>query len=75
VCVRKNTIAKQLLSSDEMIKAIDWNMVLLFGGGNGGLVLSLGIESSSSIVPWIDTCVMRTSLTLRIYYTLSLSLS
>ena len=74
MCVRKNTIAKQLLSSDEMTKAIDWNMVLLFGGGNGGLVLSLGIESSS-IVPWIDTCVMRTSLTLRIYYTLSLSLS
>jgi di/tricarboxylate transporter len=73
VCVRKNTIAKQLLSSDEMTKAIDWNMVLLFGGGNGGLVLSLGIESSS-IFPWIDTCVMRTSLTLRIYYTLSLSL-
>jgi len=34
-----------------MTKAIDWNMALLFG--DGGLVLSLGIESSG-IVPWID---------------------
>ena len=37
-----------------MTKAIDWNMVLLFGDGNGGLVLSLGTESSG-IVPLIDT--------------------
>ena len=37
---RRNT---QLLKWDEMTKAVDWNIVILFGGG---LALGLGIESS-----------------------------
>lgn len=38
-----------LLTGDEMIKAIDWNIVALFGGG---LVLGLGMESSG-LATWI----------------------
>jgi solute carrier family 13 (sodium-dependent dicarboxylate transporter), member 2/3/5 len=38
-----------LLSADEMIKAVDWNIVALFGGG---LVLGLGMESSG-LATWI----------------------
>jgi solute carrier family 13 (sodium-dependent dicarboxylate transporter), member 2/3/5 len=38
-----NTTTSPLLSWNEMLKAIDWNIVFLFGGG---LVLGLGIESS-----------------------------
>ena len=43
---RRNT---QLLTWDEMTRAVDWNIVLLFGGG---LVLGLGIESSG-LSSWI----------------------
>jgi sodium-dependent dicarboxylate transporter 2/3/5 len=43
---RQNT---QLLTWDEMTRAVDWNIVLLFGGG---LVLGLGIESSG-LSSWI----------------------
>jgi di/tricarboxylate transporter len=32
-----------------MTKAVDWNIVALFGGG---LVLGLGMESSSCYVDW-----------------------
>ena len=39
----------QLLSWEEMTKAADWNVVLLFGGG---LVLGLGIENSG-LVEWM----------------------
>jgi solute carrier family 13 (sodium-dependent dicarboxylate transporter), member 2/3/5 len=39
----------QLLTGDEMIKAVDWNIVALFGGG---LVLGLGMESSG-LAMWI----------------------
>jgi solute carrier family 13 (sodium-dependent dicarboxylate transporter), member 2/3/5 len=38
-----------LLTGDEMIKAIDWNIVALF---DGGLVLGLGMESSG-LATWI----------------------
>lgn len=38
-----------LLRGDEMIKAVDWNIVALFGGG---LVLGLGMESSG-LAMWI----------------------
>ena len=38
-----------LLTRDEMIKAVDWNIVALFGGG---LVLGLGMESSG-LATWI----------------------
>jgi solute carrier family 13 (sodium-dependent dicarboxylate transporter), member 2/3/5 len=38
-----------LLTGDEMIKAVDWNIVALFGGG---LVLGLGMESSG-LATWI----------------------
>ncbi|MDQ4056102.1 MAG: hypothetical protein M3156_01645 [Thermoproteota archaeon] len=37
-----------------MTKAIDWNMVLLFG--DGSLILSLGIETRV-LVSWIGTQV------------------
>ena len=43
---KRNT---HLLTGDEMIKAIDWNIVALFGGG---LVLGLGMESSG-LATWI----------------------
>ena len=43
---RRNT---QLLTWDEMTRAVDWNIVLMFGGG---LVLGLGIESSG-LSSWI----------------------
>jgi solute carrier family 13 (sodium-dependent dicarboxylate transporter), member 2/3/5 len=43
---KKNT---RLLTGDEMIKAVDWNIVALFGGG---LVLGLGMESSG-LATWI----------------------
>ena len=43
---RRNT---QLLTWDEMTRAVDWNIVILFGGG---LVLGLGIESSG-LASWI----------------------
>jgi len=43
------TITYPLLSWNEMLKAIDWNIVFLFGGG---LVLGLGIESSG-LALWI----------------------
>jgi solute carrier family 13 (sodium-dependent dicarboxylate transporter), member 2/3/5 len=36
-------IRQPILSWNEMLKAIDWNIIFLFGGG---LVLGLGIESS-----------------------------
>ena len=54
----------QLLSWEEMTKAADWNVVLLFGGGlglglgieNSGLVEWMGAEISSNLVsdftPW-----------------------
>ena len=38
-----------LLTMEEMIKAVDWNIVALFGGG---LVLGLGMESSG-LATWI----------------------
>jgi sodium-dependent dicarboxylate transporter 2/3/5 len=38
-----------LLSWNEMLKAIDWNIIFLFGGG---LVLGIGIESSG-LASWI----------------------
>jgi solute carrier family 13 (sodium-dependent dicarboxylate transporter), member 2/3/5 len=38
-----------ILSWNEMLKAIDWNIIFLFGGG---LVLGLGIESSG-LASWI----------------------
>jgi sodium-dependent dicarboxylate transporter 2/3/5 len=44
-----NTTTSPLLSWNEMLKAIDWNIVFLFGGG---LVLGLGIESSG-LALWI----------------------
>jgi solute carrier family 13 (sodium-dependent dicarboxylate transporter), member 2/3/5 len=44
-----NTASYPLLSWNEMLKAIDWNIVFLFGGG---LVLGLGIESSG-LALWI----------------------
>jgi di/tricarboxylate transporter len=37
-----------------MTKAIDWNMVLLFG--NGSIILSLGMETRG-LVSWIGTLV------------------
>ncbi len=40
-----------LLKWDEMAKAVDWNIVILFGGG---LVLGLGMESSG-LATWIST--------------------
>ena len=43
------TTTYPLLSWNEMLKAIDWNIVFLFGGG---LVLGLGIESSG-LALWI----------------------
>jgi solute carrier family 13 (sodium-dependent dicarboxylate transporter), member 2/3/5 len=43
------TTNSPLLSWNEMLKAIDWNIVFLFGGG---LVLGLGIESSG-LALWI----------------------
>ena len=43
------TITYPLLSWNEMLKAIDWNIVFLFGGG---LVLGLGIESSG-LALWV----------------------
>jgi sodium-dependent dicarboxylate transporter 2/3/5 len=43
---RKNT---QLMNWDEMVNAVDWNIVILFGGG---LVLGLGIESSG-LAAWM----------------------
>jgi sodium-dependent dicarboxylate transporter 2/3/5 len=43
---KRNT---HLLSGEEMIKAVDWNIVALFGGG---LVLGLGMESSG-LATWI----------------------
>ena len=43
------TITYPLLSWSEMLKAIDWNIVFLFGGG---LVLGLGIENSG-LALWI----------------------
>lgn len=39
----------QLLTWDEMTRAVDWNVVILFGGG---LVLGLGVESSG-LASWI----------------------
>lgn len=39
----KSTAIRPILSWDEMLKAIDWNIIFLFGGG---LVLGLGIENS-----------------------------
>jgi sodium-dependent dicarboxylate transporter 2/3/5 len=45
----KITTTSPLLSWNEMLKAIDWNIVFLFGGG---LVLGLGIESSG-LALWI----------------------
>jgi solute carrier family 13 (sodium-dependent dicarboxylate transporter), member 2/3/5 len=42
-------ITYPLLSWNEMLKAIDWNIVFLFGGG---LVLGLGIESSG-LALWV----------------------
>ncbi len=44
-----DTTTYPLLSWNEMLKAIDWNIVFLFGGG---LVLGLGIESSG-LALWI----------------------
>jgi solute carrier family 13 (sodium-dependent dicarboxylate transporter), member 2/3/5 len=44
-----DTTTFPLLSWNEMLKAIDWNIVFLFGGG---LVLGLGIESSG-LALWI----------------------
>jgi len=38
-----------ILRWSEMLKAIDWNIIFLFGGG---LVLGLGIESSG-LASWI----------------------
>nr|MDQ3971759.1 SLC13 family permease [Thermoproteota archaeon] len=43
------TTTYPLLSWNEMLKSIDWNIVFLFGGG---LVLGLGIESSG-LALWI----------------------
>jgi solute carrier family 13 (sodium-dependent dicarboxylate transporter), member 2/3/5 len=43
---KRNT---HLLSGHEMIKAVDWNIVALFGGG---LVLGLGMETSG-LATWI----------------------
>jgi solute carrier family 13 (sodium-dependent dicarboxylate transporter), member 2/3/5 len=43
---KRNT---HLLTGHEMIKAVDWNIVALFGGG---LVLGLGMESSG-LATWI----------------------
>jgi solute carrier family 13 (sodium-dependent dicarboxylate transporter), member 2/3/5 len=43
---KRNT---RLLTGDEMIKAVDWNIVALFGGG---LVLGLGMETSG-LATWI----------------------
>jgi sodium-dependent dicarboxylate transporter 2/3/5 len=40
---------EQLLTWDEMTRAVDWNVVILFGGG---LVLGLGVESSG-LASWI----------------------
>jgi solute carrier family 13 (sodium-dependent dicarboxylate transporter), member 2/3/5 len=47
--VTTTSITYPLLSWNEMLKAIDWNIVFLFGGG---LVLGLGIESSG-LALWI----------------------
>lgn len=49
VIEEKITTTSPLLSWNEMLKAIDWNIVFLFGGG---LVLGLGIESSG-LALWI----------------------
>lgn len=49
VIEEKITTNSPLLSWNEMLKAIDWNIVFLFGGG---LVLGLGIESSG-LALWI----------------------
>src|ERR671914_1972212 len=46
---KNTTTTYPLLSWNEMLKAIDWNIVFLFGGG---LVLGLGIESSG-LALWI----------------------
>jgi sodium-dependent dicarboxylate transporter 2/3/5 len=48
------TITYPLLSWNEMLKAIDWNIVFLFGGG---LVLGLGIESSG-LALWIGNQIL-----------------
>jgi solute carrier family 13 (sodium-dependent dicarboxylate transporter), member 2/3/5 len=47
--ITNTTTSYPLLSWNEMLKAIDWNIVFLFGGG---LVLGLGIESSG-LALWI----------------------
>ena len=47
--ITNTTTTYPLLSWNEMLKAIDWNIVFLFGGG---LVLGLGIESSG-LALWI----------------------
>jgi len=45
------TSLQPILNWSEMLKAIDWNIIFLFGGG---LVLGLGIESSG-LAPWFGT--------------------
>jgi solute carrier family 13 (sodium-dependent dicarboxylate transporter), member 2/3/5 len=42
-----------LLSLGEMTRAIDWNVIILFGGG---LTLGLGIESSG-LADWISVII------------------
>jgi solute carrier family 13 (sodium-dependent dicarboxylate transporter), member 2/3/5 len=49
VALLRTKRATHLLTGDEMIKAVDWNIVALFGGG---LVLGLGMESSG-LATWI----------------------
>jgi sodium-dependent dicarboxylate transporter 2/3/5 len=45
------TTLQPILNWSEMLKAIDWNIIFLFGGG---LVLGLGIESSG-LATWFGT--------------------
>ena len=49
--VRTGRNRPPLLKWDEMARAIDWNIVLLFGGG---LALGMGMESSG-LAQWMGT--------------------
>ena len=55
--VTTTTTTYPLLSWNEMLKAIDWDIVFLFGGG---LVLGLGIESSG-LALWIGNQISYTA--------------
>ncbi len=48
---KHSTTLQPILNWSEMLKAIDWNIIFLFGGG---LVLGLGIESSG-LATWFGT--------------------